>query len=358
MRFVLKTNYGQDINLFQDRMQVLWYVLLLGLLVLAPWGFGKYFQSQMTLLFIWAIAGAGLMLLVGYTGLVSMGHAAFLAIGAYVHAILYELGFPLYASIPISMMVCGLFGILIGIAALRMTGIYLAIATLAFAMIVEKLLKSWSGITGGNYGFDVPEPQIFGFNLDAPIVYYYLCFGVLIVVFLVVINLLRSPTGRSWIAVRDSEIAAQAMGVNLVKTKTLAFAVSAALTGLAGTLYAHQIGFIFPNSFNIITSIKLLILVIVGGVGSMHGIIFGATFIVLLPELISILRDWLPDRIAYLPGLEPLSFGLILIAFLMYEPLGIYGRYVKIRLYFSQYPLYRKKTFKRQKTYLRTERVH
>lgn len=358
MRFVLKTNYSQDINLFLHNGQRFWYGLLIVALLIAPFFLENFYIGELTYLFIWVIAGAGLMLLIGYTGLVSMGHAAFMAIGAYAHAVLFKLGVPFLPSLLIAALVSGFLGAIIGMAALRMTGIYLAVATISFAFIIEKIIGEWKPVTGGHYGFVVPDPVMFGLDFGSELAFYFLCLVIVCGVMLVVMNLLRSPTGRAMVAVRDSEISAQAMGVNLVETKTLAFTLSAVFTGLAGALYSHKIGMLFPESFTILLSIKLLMLVVVGGLGSVHGIVFGAMFISILPQVIAIVRDFLPTWLAYRRGLEPLIFGAILLFFLIYEPLGLYGRWVKIRAYFTQFPLYRKSTFKRQKSYLRTERVH
>ena len=357
MRFVLKTDYHRDVDFYRDKVQLGWYAALIIFVLCLPIFLGKYVESQLTLVFLWSIAGAGLMILVGYTGLISLGHAAFLSVGAYTHAIFLDLGLPPFVSIPLAMFLCSALGVVVSIAALRMTGIYLAIATLAFAMIVEKIVKNWSSVTGGNTGFKVAPPEIFGWELNSTS-YYYVCLLVLVVVMICCINLLRAPTGRAFIAVRESEISAQATGINLIKTKALAFAISAALTGLAGTLLAYQWHYIFPDSFSLFTSIKLLMLVIIGGLGSMSGVIFGAIFMTLLPDGIATLREWLPDVIGNLPGLEPFTFGLILILFLIFEPQGISGRWQKIRLFLGQFPLYRNKTFRRQKSFLRTERVH
>ena len=357
MRFIFKTSYNQDIDLFKHNGQRFWYALLGIVVLLAPLFLGKFYQGQLSLLYIYAIAGAGLMILVGYTGLVSLGHAAFFAIGAYAYSLLGNAGLPFLLSLPLAGVVAALLGVFVGIAALRMTGIYLAIATLAFAVIVEKVLAEWGSLTGGHGGLRVPEPEIFGFGLGSTTAFYYLCLTILVLVLLALINLLRSPTGRAFKAVRDSEISAQAMGVNLFRTKTLAFSISAGVTGLAGALYAYKFAVLFPDSFTIIDSITLLMLVVVGGLGSMHGVILGAIFVTLVPPMIAIVKDVLPDTVAR-AGLEPFTFGLILILFLMFEPLGLYGRWVKIRLYFSQFPLYRKATFRRQRSYLRTERVH
>ena len=157
--------------------------------------------------------------------------------------------------------------------------------------------------------------------------------------------------------VRDSEISAQSMGIDLAKTKSIAFAISAGFTGLAGGLFSHKLGYLAPDAFTLLTSIQLLLMVVVGGLGSMHGVFYGALFIGMLPQGIAMLRDSLPSAVAQLPGLEPGLFGLILVLFLIFEPLGIYGRWCKIRQFFEEFPLYRKATHKRQKQYLRTERV-
>ena len=158
-------------------------------------------------------------------------------------------------------------------------------------------------------------------------------------------------------AVRDSEISAESMGVHLARTKTIAFGVSAAFTGLAGALFAHKFGYLAPEAFTVQTSIQLLLLVVVGGLGS-FGVVFGAIFVAYLPLAISLAREALPSSVGHIPGLEIGVFGAILVLFLVFEPLGIYGRWLKVRAWFDEFPLYRKATFKRQKSYLRTERVH
>ena len=358
MRYVLKTNYVQDINLFLHNGQRFWYGLLLAAVAIAPFLLNSFYVGELIYLYIWVIAGAGLMLLVGFTGLVSLGHAAFMAIGAYAHAVLYDLGVPFGLSLVSAACISGVLGAVVGIAALRMTGIYLAVATIAFAFIIEKVIGEWKSVTGGHRGFVVDAPVWFGIDFSNDLAFYFLALVCVIISLLFVINLLRSPTGRAMVAVRDSEISAQAMGIDLFRTKTLAFTLSAVFTGLAGALYSHKIGMLFPENFSIFMSIKLLMLVVVGGVGSIHGIVYGAMFISFLPQAIAVVRDFLPALIANRRGLEPLVFGSILLLFLIYEPLGIYGRWLKIRAYFTQFPLYRKATFKRQKSYLRTERVH
>lgn len=357
MRFIRKTSYLQDIELFKHSGQRFWYGLLLLLLLVLPLVLDRFYLGELAQVFIYAIAGIGLMLLVGYTGQVSLGHAAFLAIGAYCHAYLLNAGVPLPISLICATGLSAVVGGLVGIPALRMTGIYLAVATLAFAVIVEQVLTHWSSVTGGFRGLAVPKAELAGLSLSEPAAFYLLCLVVLLLGMWLALNLLRSPTGRAFLAVRDSEVSAQSMGIHLARTKTLAFALSAAFTGLAGALFAHRIGYLAPDAFGLLLSIQLLLMVVVGGLGSLHGVIFGAIFIGLLPQVLALLRDVAPPAIAQIPGLEPGVFGLLLVLFLIYEPTGIYGRWQKIRQFFTEFPLYRRATYKRQKSFLRTERL-
>ena len=357
MRFIFKTRYRQDFALFKHNGQRFWFGLLLVAVLLAPFVLDNFYLGELTLLYIYAIAGIGLMLLIGYTGLVSLGHAAFLAIGAYVHAILLTAGAPFPLALVAATLASALVGALVGLPTMRMTGIYLAVATLAFAFIVEYLIERLEPLTGGFRGMLVPEPTLLGLDLGAAVPFYFVCLAILVVGMVAALNLLRSPTGRAMVSVRDSEVSARGIGINLARTKSVAFAVSAGFTGLAGGLFAHNLGYLTPESFTILTSIQLLLLVVVGGLGSLHGVVFGAIFVVVMPQAIAVLRDWLPPAMGQLPGLEPGLFGLILVLFLVYEPLGIYGRWTKIRDFFEAFPLYRKATHERQRSYLKTERV-
>ena len=357
MRFVFKTHYRQDIKLIKHPLDVFWYGLLLLALCAVPFILSRFYVGELSFVFIYAIAGLGLMVLTGYTGQVSLGHAAFMAIGAYTEAYLLTQGWPLVLSLVASIIVSGTIGALVAIPALRLVGIYIAVATLAFSFIVEQVVTRWTVVTGGSRGMLVPDAQVLGLSLETPQRFYFLCLGVLILAMLAVMNLLRAPTGRAMLAVRDSEIAARSMGVDLARTKATAFAVSAGLTGLAGALMGHHTGYISPEAFHLTLSIQLLLLIVVGGMGSLHGVIFGALFVGFLPQGIAFLRDMLPTAVAQIPGLEPGVFGIILILFLMFEPMGLYGQWRKFRQFFGEFPLYRRATHKRQKSYLRTERV-
>ena len=379
MRFAFKTSYDHDLGLFRDPVQRRWYAALLAAVLLLPWAVPDYL-SDVSLVLIYGLCGLSLMVLAGFTGLVSLGHAAFLGIGAYAHVFfLQDLGLPWVVSVALAAALAAVAGVLVGLPALRMTGVYLTIATLAFALIIQEVFSRWERVTHGLKGRPVDKPVIFGVSLASDAAFYFLCLAVLIGGLWLTANVLRAPTGRAWVAIRDSEIAAQSMGVHLARYKTLAFAYSAGLMGAAGALFAHRIGFLAPDIFSVLLSIQFLLMVVVGGLGSLHGAIYGAVFVAMLPVLIAQMRDTTPqwaghlvgllgrdagaaayltvDRFVKQPGLEPGIFGLILVLFILFEPLGIYGRWRKIQLLFSTFPLYKRATFRRQKTYMRSERL-
>ena len=309
MRFLFKTAYEQDIRLFRDGVTAVWYGLLAVVVVLLPGLLSGYYVGEITWVFIYGICGVSLMVLVGYTGLLSLGHAAFLGIGAYAHAYFLQHGRALGRFVALAVMITTACGIVVGLPALRMTGIYLAIATLAFAVIIQEVFTRWEAVTKGFAGMAVEKPVIFGVHFDSNAAFYYLCAAILALTLWMTRNLLRSPTGRAWIAIRDSEIAAQSMGVNLAVYKSIAFAYSAALMGLAGALFAHKIAYLAPDIFTILLSIQLLLLVIVGGLGSLHGAVFGAIFVALLPPIIAILRDSIPATLSDVAAIT--GIGLI-----------------------------------------------
>ncbi len=357
MRFQYNTDYGEDLRLLRYPADKLAYGALLAALLLAPALIGKFWVGELAYIFIIAIGSVGLMLLVGYTGQVSLGHAAFMAIGGYTHAILLAAGVPFLASLPAAMVVAGAAGFIVGLPALRMSGLYLAVATLAFAAIVEHLTGHWKALTGGYSGMAVADPAIAGIGLGSLERFYYLCLAALIGVILVSCNLARGRTGRAWKAVRDSEAAAYAMGIHVAALKTLAFVVSAAIAGLSGALLAHHLRHLTPEAYNIMLSLQLLLMVVIGGIGSLRGAVFGAIVIGLLPQAIAFVKPLLPTRMAQQSGAEIFIFGAVLTAFVLFEPLGLYGRWVKVKAYFSNFPLHRRATFKRTKAYMTSERL-
>ena len=357
MRFIFKTDYSQDIRLAKHGGHVFWYSLLLLALAAAPWVIAEYWLAQLTFILIYAIAGLGLMLLAGFTGQFSIGHAAFLGVGAYTQAVFTGMGLPFPFALALAAGIAAAVGVVVGLPALRVKGIYLGIATIAFGFIVEEVFARWESVTGGNSGMHLKAPNMFGWELDSPTEFYVLCLIITVVATLGILNLLRSSTGRAFVAIRDSEISAQSMGINLARYKTLSFSLSAALAGVAGALYAHKLQFISPEQFNILQSIDLLLMVVIGGLGSVHGAFLGAIFLISMPQVIALSKDHLPTFIGSAPGLQGLVYGVVLIAFVLFEPMGLYGRWLKIRTYLQIFPFYRKGMFKRQKSFQKSDRL-
>ena len=352
-----KTSYKQDLLPFGDGRNRFWYGSLLVLMLAVPYLLGEFYIGELAGVLIFAIAGVGLMLLTGFTGLINLGQAAFLGIGAYTNTVLLTKGVPFIITLPLSGLLAAAAGVAIGIPTLRMSGLYLAIATLAFGSIVGTVFQKWTSVTGGFDGFAVPTPTIFGFPIEGVTGTYYAALVVLVIVLWLSVNLLRMPVGRAMVAIRDSEVSAQSMGINLARYKTISFAISAGITGLAGALFAHYVRFLAPDAFDILLSIQFVTIIFVGGLGSLHGAIFGAIFVRLLPQVIAIVRDDLPFNIGRTPGLEPSLFGLILVLVILFEPTGIYGRWLKIKAYFKSFPMHRRAGLRRQKTYARSERL-
>ena len=357
MRFVFKTDYDQDIGLAKHKGHVFWYGLLMLVLVLSPWLLQEYWLAQLTFVLIYSIVGLGLMLLAGFTGLSSIGHAAFLGVGAYTQAVCTQAGMSFVPALVCATGLSAAVGVVVGLPALRVKGIYLGIATLSFGFIVEEVLARWESVTGGNAGIHLKAPDLWGQSVSSAEGFYFLCLFLTVLSTLGVLNLLRSPTGRAFVAIRDSEISAQSMGIHLAYYKTLSFAISAALAGLGGALYGHKMQFISPDQFSVLQSIDLLLMIVVGGLGSVHGAFLGAIFLIVLPQLISLTKDSLPDAIALAPGLQSLVYGSVLIAFVLFEPMGMYGRWLKVRTYFQVFPFYRQGMFKRQKAFQKSDRL-
>jgi len=379
MRPIFRTDYDQDIRLMPHSGYWWSYGTLLLLVLLVPFAVGAYVQSQIVFVFIYSIVGIGLLILAGFTGQVSLGHAAFLAIGAYTAGYMQRLGVPFIVYLPLSVLISGVVGALVGFPALRLSGIYLVIATIAFGFIAEEVAARWESVTNGNEGMRIKPISLFGITLGRDgYGFYYLCLGLLIVVIVLALNILRSPTGRAFIAIRDSETAARSIGVNLAVYKVVAFSISAAMTGLAGCLYAHKLSFISPEMFTLLLSLEFVIVILIGGIGRLHGAVLGSIFVVMVDPFLSFLKDDVPrmigqaahafgvadaaavqDRLAAIggaAGLKGAIYGLIIILFIIFEPYGLYGRWLKIRLYFELFPLYKKATFRRQKIYVKSER--
>ena len=357
MRFLFKTSYAQDLRLAKHGGHVFWYGLLGVALLAAPLFVAEYWLAQLTFALIYAIVGLGLMLLAGFTGQFSLGHAAFLGVGAYTQAVLTGMGWPFMLSLACAAGLSAAVGVVVGLPALRVKGIYLGMATLSFGFIVEEVFARWESVTGGNAGKHLVPPEIWGFKFESTVSFYFLCLVIAVVCTLAILNLLRSPTGRAFVAIRDSEISAQSMGIHLAHYKTLSFSLSAAFAGIGGALYAHKLQFISPDQFSILQSIDLLLMIVIGGLGSVHGAFLGAIFIISMPQVISLSKDWLPDAIGQAPGLQAVVYGVVLVAFVLFEPMGLYGRWLKMRTWLQMFPFYRQGMFKRQKSFQKSDRL-
>ena len=321
--------------------------------------------GEATNVVIWAIAGMGLMVLTGHAGQPSLGHAAFLAAGCYANAILMDrFGLPFVLSFPLAGALTGLIGAAVAVPALRLHGIYLAIATFALSMLVEDVIVLAEPWTGGVVGLIAPTITIAGVEIDrygSPDRFYWLCLAVAGLVTLGYRNVLRAPIGRAFVALRDSELSAQAIGVHPAATKTIAFAMSCTVTGWAGALMGHAFYTFNHEVFTVIISIQLLLMIVIGGLGSIQGAWYGAIVIGAIPQGINIARDWAQTTLglggAAIPGIESGLFGAILIACLLIEPHGIHGGIERAKRWAAAFPLADRDTFSRQRRYLRTERT-
>jgi len=275
----------------------------------------NYVIYVMTRLFVYVLVALGLNLLTGYAGQVSLGHAAFFAIGAYTAAVLAEhWQWPSVLCLVAAALFTAGVGYLLGLPCLRLSGLYLAMATLGFTLIVQELLLQLAVITHGSEGMNVRPASLLGLTFDTDYRKYHLVLVVTVAMLLFARNLVTGRTGRAFLAIRDNERAAAAMGVNLARYKTIAFAVSALYTGLAGGLSAYIVGFLDPQEFSFFLSIQFITIIILGGLASLLGSVLGAGFLIILPELLAGLDVW-----------QALVYGLLMVVTILFMPFGLSG---------------------------------
>ena len=336
-------NYHEELLIFRTLFEKFWLGVLLCFAFAFPYIADRYTTYIGSLVLVAVIGSVGLNILTGYTGQISLGHGAFIAIGAYTYALLFgKLGVPFVFSILCAGAVSGLTGIMIGLPALRMKGLYLAMATLAFHFITEQIIMNWEGLTGGYQGLDVPIASFFGLSLHTERRLYYLVLIFCIALVFIAGNLCRSKIGRAFCAIRDRDLAAEAIGISLTKYKIIAFFVSSVYAGMAGSLMAACMGRIAPYDFTLILSIAYISMVIVGGLGSVVGSILGATAITLLPFVLTagtdLIMPYYPLISTRFGDVKTLAYGMVIVCFLIWEPDGLIGRWRRIKVYFTNWP--------------------
>jgi branched-chain amino acid transport system permease protein len=338
-----KTSYREDVKIFQTAFVKFWLAVLVISLLLFPFLAGRYLLYTANLCGIAVIGALGLNILSGFTGQISLGHAAFIAIGAYASTLLtLKLGIPFWASLPLGGLVAALSGLVIAIPCLRLRGLYLAIATFAFHFIVEYVIIHWNKLTNGTSGLTVPSPSVFGLALDSDRKIYFVILFIVIVSLLFAKNLFRTEAGRAFIAIRDNDISAEVIGIDITKYKIRSFMLSSFYAGIAGGLYAITLSFIGPEHFTFLMTIEYLAMVLVGGVGTIAGTVFGSVFMTLLPEGIRMLRDAFsqdyPVLVNRMADLQASCYGLVIILFLIFEPTGLFGVWIRVRSYWKAWP--------------------
>lgn len=359
----MKRDYYDDIRLFSSATRAVWFCILIAALAALPFVVPSHLLSDVNYALINVIVAVGLNILVGFTGQVSLGHAGFFAIGAYSTALILKSAAwcPFPGALIAAGCVAAAFGFLLGLPSLKLEGPYLAIATLGFGMAVTQVLGRFP-VFGGRNGLPVPrldflQGPISSLGLFTPgaardVGLYVVIIVTAVAMVILARNIVKTRVGRAFIAIRDDDIAAQSMGVNLVFYKTLSFAVSAFYTGVAGGLYAFWLGFISPDSFDFILSVIFLAMVVVGGVGSVAGGVFGAVIISLLnlnlkPDNLAALPllgdflSWVTRTVMDPNGIASVSFiifGAILILVVVFEPLGLFGFWIRAKKYWKTWP--------------------
>jgi branched-chain amino acid transport system permease protein len=342
-----RTTYAADTTIFPTITSRNCAIAGIILLCFAPYLLGQYWLSIFIQIGYFGIAALGLNILVGFTGQISIGHAAFFGFGAFSSAyVSTQLGVPAFFAVPIAGVMTALVGLVFGLPAARLKGLYLAIATLAAQYILLDFFSRAEWFTGGSVPASAEPFRLFGYTLSSDRQYFYVVLAYVVVCYLLVTNLIRTRDGRALVAIRDHYLSAEMMGINLTKYRTLSFGLAAFYAGIGGALYAHYAQVVSNEGFGIERSIVFLAMVIIGGVGSVTGTLMGTAFMVLLPEVM----EWisadlrgsaidhalsLNNNIAFL---REIAIGLVIVLFLMFEPDGLAHRWHQIKAYWKLYP--------------------
>ncbi len=337
-------DYARDMAILRTRTHWILFIALLVIIFTAPLYLSNYWLGVANIIGITIIAVTGLNILIGYCGQLSIGHAGFMAVGAYTTAILTgKLGFPFLAGLICAGLSAGLIGLIFGLPSVRVKGFYLAITTIAAHFIIIWIINHWTSVTGGFVGISVPYASIGNIVFRTKASQFYLIMAVMIICILLAKNLVRGRVGRAFIAIRDNDLAAEVMGINLAYYKLLAFFIGCFFAGIAGALFAHWVGFMNAESFTLSDSILYIGMVIIGGLGTTLGPILGVIFVRLLQQGVIFISPILEKTFPTLPagftsGIGPMVFGLVIILFLILEPRGLAHRWSLIKAAYRLWP--------------------
>jgi len=340
-----KESYAQELTIFEtDFGRLATVVGLILLFAVVPFVSGAYILYIIITIGIYAIAAIGLNLLIGYTGQISLGHGAFFGVGAYAAAILAtKVGVPFLIAVPAAGVITALVGMVFGIPSVRLKHLYLCIATLAGQIILEYVFVQWESLTGGAAGISIPTASLFGIDLGSDRNFFFVVFVCFAVMTWMAVNLIRTRYGRAFIAIRDNDQAAEGMGIPIFLYKLLSFAISSFYAGFAGALFAYYMMSITPEPFSLWLSIEYIAMIIIGGLGSIPGAVFGTVFIVVLNEVLSLITEFLMNigtagvGITIAP-LREFAYGLAIVLFIIFEPKGLAEVWRIVRSNFRLWP--------------------
>jgi branched-chain amino acid transport system permease protein len=341
-----KTRYRNDTTIFATPITRAACIFGIALVALSPLVLESYYLNLMIQIGYYGIAALGLNILVGFTGQISLGHSAFFGFGAFASAYLNNVvGIPVWLAIPLAGVWTTAVGMIFGIPAARIKGLYLAIATLASQFILEDFFARADWFSGGSSGALANPFELFGFAFDSDQAFLYVVLAYVVVMYVGAANLMRSRDGRAFVAVRDHYLSAEIMGINLTKYRVLSFGVSSFYAGVGGALFGIYLGFVSVEAFDILLSIQFLGMIIIGGLGSIAGTLMGTAFMVLLPEVMEQLVAGIGQVAGDIPALnsglaylKQMAIGLAIVLFLIFEPDGLIHRWRLIKAYWKLYP--------------------
>ena len=337
-----RTDYAQDLALTGTRFERVALSLFVVALLAFPLVASPFQLDLACQVFLACVGSLSLMLLTGYAGLISLGHAGLMAAGAFTVGILFrEANAPFWITLPAAALVGGVLGVIFGLPSLRLRGLYLAVSTLALHFVVVYLGGEYETRRGFSTGIMIDPPQLAGISISDGRAWYYILLAAAVLTLLLCLNLLRARTGRAWRAIRAHETVAEALGIGIAGYKLLAFVISSAITAVAGALFAYYRGFVSVEAFSLFLTIQYVAMIIIGGMGSLVGALLGAAFVTVFPYVIETGLLALPGAQRYagvLFAVNYAAFGLVMILFLMLEPLGLVGIWHRVQSYFLLWP--------------------